>query len=145
MVERWFGQITQKRIRRGAFKSVPQLIEAIQDCLKQYNEDPTRFVWTQSVDMILETIARCKAALGTGHQMLFVERPRRLAEDLDVPGLQFLHGHPPQGRDLLAHVERHVRSPRMVSPLLTSVHMKARRGGEIKAILPDFRGCPADS
>src|SRR3990170_5455851 len=47
MVERWFGQITQKRIRRGTFKSVPQLIDAIQDYLKNHNSDPKPFVWTK--------------------------------------------------------------------------------------------------
>lgn len=67
MIERWFGQITQKRIRRGTFKSVPQLIEAIQDYLRQYNENPTKFIWTKDADMILAKIARCKEALGTGH------------------------------------------------------------------------------
>jgi len=67
MVERWFGHITQKRIRRGTFKSVPQLVEVIQDYLKQYNQNPTKFVWTKDADMILAKIARCKEALGTAH------------------------------------------------------------------------------
>jgi len=67
MVERWFGQITQKRIRRGTFKSVPQLIDAILDYLKTYNDDPKPFVWTKDADMILAKIQRCKEALGTGH------------------------------------------------------------------------------
>jgi len=65
MVERWFGQITQKRIRRGTFKSVPQLIAAITDYLENYNADPKPFVWTKDADMILAKINRCKEALGT--------------------------------------------------------------------------------
>lgn len=67
MVERWFGQITQKRIRRGTFKSVQQLIDAINDYLAKYNDQPHKFVWTKDADMILAKIDRCKAALGTGH------------------------------------------------------------------------------
>ena len=67
MVERWFGQITQKRIRRGTFKSVQQLIDAIADYLQNYNGDPKPFVWTKDADMILARINRCKEALGTAH------------------------------------------------------------------------------
>lgn len=67
MVERFFGQITQKRIRRGTFKSVPQLIEAITEYLNHHNRDPKPFVWTKDADMILAKIGRCKEALGTPH------------------------------------------------------------------------------
>ena len=67
MVERWFGLITQHRIRRGTFKSVPHLIEAINDYVENYNRDPIKFVWTKDADMILHKIRRCKEALGTGH------------------------------------------------------------------------------
>jgi transposase len=66
MVERWFGPITQKPIRRGTFKSVPQLIDAIMEYLKHNNADPKPFVWTKDADMILAKINRCKEALGTG-------------------------------------------------------------------------------
>jgi len=67
MVERWFGLITQQRIRRETFKSVAQLIEAINEYVQHYNRDPKKFVWTKSADMILDKINRCKAALGTLH------------------------------------------------------------------------------
>jgi transposase len=67
MVERWFGHITQKRIRRGTFKSVPQLIEAITEYMQQHNANPKPFVWTKDADMILAKIDRCKEALGTPH------------------------------------------------------------------------------
>jgi transposase len=67
MVQRWFGEITGKRIRRGTFKSVPQLIEAIMHYLKHHNGDPVKFVWTKDADMILAKIDRCKEALGTAH------------------------------------------------------------------------------
>ena len=67
MVERWFGLITQQRIRRGTFQSVPQRIKAIHEYVKNYNRDPRKFIWTKDADMILAKIDRCKAALGTGH------------------------------------------------------------------------------
>ena len=67
LVERWFGEITQKRIRRGSFASVKELLAAIQEYLDVYNQAPKRFVWTKSADMILAKIDRCKAALVTQH------------------------------------------------------------------------------
>jgi transposase len=67
MVERWFRDITQRRIRRGTFRSVKELIAAIHDYLEHHNQAPTRFVWTKDADMILAKIQRCKQALGTPH------------------------------------------------------------------------------
>lgn len=67
MVERWFREITQKRIRRGTFTSVKELVKAIYDYLEAYNRNPKRFVWTKSADTILGKIDRCKQALGTAH------------------------------------------------------------------------------
>jgi transposase len=63
LVERWFGEITRQRIRRGTFRSVPALIAAIEDYLRHYNAAPKRFVWTKSADLILDKIARCPKAL----------------------------------------------------------------------------------
>jgi transposase len=65
LVERWFREITQKRIRRGSFRSVKELLAAIHEYLDEYNRAPKRFVWTKSADMILAKIERCKAALVT--------------------------------------------------------------------------------
>ena len=67
LVERWFREITQRRIRRGTFTSVRALITAIEEYLAEYNRAPKRFVWTKDADMILAKIDRCKAALGTAH------------------------------------------------------------------------------
>ena len=72
MMERWLGEIARKRIRRGTFKSVPQLIEAIVAYLHQHNQDPKPFVWTKDADMILARIDRCKDASGTAPQRLSV-------------------------------------------------------------------------
>ena len=67
MVERWFREITDKRIRRGIFRSVPELIAAIEEYLKNHNQNPKVFVWTASVDRIMTKIAKCKEALETLH------------------------------------------------------------------------------
>jgi transposase len=67
LVERWFGEITRKRIRRGVFKSVKDLIEAIQKYVKTNNQNPKPFVWTKRVDEILEKVNHCKASTVTAH------------------------------------------------------------------------------
>jgi transposase len=60
-VERWFGKITEQRIRRGVFKSVDDLIAAIDDYIAEHNRQPKPFVWTASADLILDRVARlCK-------------------------------------------------------------------------------------
>jgi transposase len=67
LVERWFRDLTDKRIRRGSFESVPELIAAIDDYLAQSNQNPHVFVWTASADSILAKIAKCKEALDALH------------------------------------------------------------------------------
>jgi transposase len=67
LVERWFGEITRKRIRRGIFKSVPELIEAIQEFIRINNQNPKPFVWTKKIDQILEKVGHCKAVTETLH------------------------------------------------------------------------------
>lgn len=67
MVERWFREITDKRIRRGIFQSVPELIAAIEAYLNHHNQNPKVFVWTASVERIMTKIAKCKEALETLH------------------------------------------------------------------------------
>ncbi len=67
LVERWFGEITRKRIRRGSFNSIHELIQAIDDYIKINNENPKPFVWTKKVDAILGKISRCKPVAGTLH------------------------------------------------------------------------------
>jgi transposase len=54
LVERFFAEITTKRIRRGIFRSVAELKEAIHDYLDRHNADPKPFVWTKTADVILE-------------------------------------------------------------------------------------------
>jgi transposase len=63
LVERWFREITDKRIRRGVFKSVEQLTAAIQLYIQNHNSDPKPFVWTAKAQDILEKVARARAVL----------------------------------------------------------------------------------
>jgi hypothetical protein len=63
LIERWFAELTNKAIRRGVFHSVPDLIDAIENYLANYNQDAEPFIWTTSVDRILDKIARARAAL----------------------------------------------------------------------------------
>ena len=58
LVERWFAEITNKRIRRGAFRSVQELETAIREYIEAHNDDPKPFVWTKTADEILASIAR---------------------------------------------------------------------------------------
>jgi transposase len=58
LVERWFAELTIKQIRRGSFRSVPQLKAAIQEFIDAHQADPTPFVWTKSADEILASMAR---------------------------------------------------------------------------------------
>jgi transposase len=67
LVERCFGEITRKRIRRGVFKSVQELIEAIQKYVQTNNQNPKPFVWTKRVDKSLEKVNHCKASTVTLH------------------------------------------------------------------------------
>ena len=63
LVERWFGELTSKRIRRGSFHSVAELKAAIDEFLAVWNENPKPFVWTATVDSIVEKLSRCKQTL----------------------------------------------------------------------------------
>jgi len=67
LIERWFAELTSKRIRRGAFRNVPELIQAIHDFLERCNEPPKPFVWTASVESIMEKVNRCKVIYETLH------------------------------------------------------------------------------
>ena len=63
LVERWFRDITDKRIRRGVFKSVDELVAAIMGYIQQHNADPQPFVWTAKADAILAKVTRARQSL----------------------------------------------------------------------------------
>jgi transposase len=62
LVERWYAEITRKRIRRGCFASVTDLTQTIETYIAHNNADPKPFRWTKTVDQILDKVGRCKAA-----------------------------------------------------------------------------------
>jgi transposase len=63
MVERWFGKLTDKAIRRGVFHSVPDLIAAIEAYMQASNDSPKPFVWTATAEQIMEKVSRGRVAL----------------------------------------------------------------------------------
>ncbi|MGH8656227.1 MAG: hypothetical protein ACREYE_30380 [Gammaproteobacteria bacterium] len=63
MVERWFGELTAKAVRRGSFRSVADLESAIAQFLAAWNEKPKPFVWTATVESIQTKLARCRQTL----------------------------------------------------------------------------------
>jgi transposase len=67
MVERWFAEISRKRIRRGSFKNVKELISTIKQYIESHNQNPKVFVWTASVESIMNKIKITKDLLETLH------------------------------------------------------------------------------
>jgi len=68
MIERFFAEITNQRIRRGAFRSVHSLRQAITDYLDEHNRNPKPFVWTADADLILSRVENvCKRIDQSGH------------------------------------------------------------------------------
>jgi transposase len=63
LVERWFRDLTEKALRRGVFRSVPELISAIEAYLAAHNSDPKPFIWTASAESILAKVQRGRVAL----------------------------------------------------------------------------------
>jgi len=67
MVERWFAEISRKQIRRGSFNNVKELIKTIKQYIESHNQNPKVFVWTASVESIMNKIAISKDLLVTPH------------------------------------------------------------------------------
>ncbi len=67
MVERWFRNLTQQRLRCGSFHSVKELTGAIQNYISGHNQNPRIFVWSASVERILAKVTKCKEALDALH------------------------------------------------------------------------------
>jgi len=67
-IERFFAEITEKRIRRGAFRSVPALVEAINEYIQNHNANPKPFTWVADADAILDRIKKvCERTSDSGH------------------------------------------------------------------------------
>src|SRR6266480_3665900 len=81
LVERWFGELTEKAVRRGAFFSVPDLVRAIEEFLAAWNENPRPFVWTAKLEDILKKIERARAKLESIKPGSTEPRRRRKGEE----------------------------------------------------------------
>src|SRR6059036_1588529 len=81
LVERWFRELTQKAVRRGAFFSVPDLIAAIEAFLAGWNENPRPFVWTAKLEEILKKIERAREKLESIQPGSTQPRRRRKGEE----------------------------------------------------------------
>jgi len=81
LVERWFGELTQKAVRRGAFASVPELVQAIEAFLAAWNEHPQPFVWTARLEEILGKIERARAKLESIQPGSTLPRRRQRGEE----------------------------------------------------------------
>jgi transposase len=68
LVERWFAELTNRKLRRSAHRSVTELETDIRKWISEWNKDPKPFVWTKSADEILETLAAyCERINASGH------------------------------------------------------------------------------
>lgn len=67
MVERFFRDITQNRLRRGVFRSIDELTAALNQYVAQHNQNPKPFIWTAKASDILAKVIRAKATLDNGH------------------------------------------------------------------------------
>jgi hypothetical protein len=63
MVERFFHDLTQHRLRRGVFRDVEELITAIDQYVDRHNEPPKPFIWTAKASDILEKVKRARVTL----------------------------------------------------------------------------------
>ncbi len=63
LIERWFREITDKRLRRGTFRNVAQPVEAIMAFIKEHNHNPQAFAWTAKAEDILAKVRRAREAL----------------------------------------------------------------------------------
>jgi transposase len=68
LVERWFAELTNRKLRRSAHRSVTELETDIRKWINEWNKDPKPFVWTKTADEILETLAAyCERITDSGH------------------------------------------------------------------------------
>jgi len=59
LVERWFAELTRRKLRRSAHRSVTELEAHIRTWNSEQNKDPGPFIWTKTADETLETLAAC--------------------------------------------------------------------------------------
>ena len=69
MVERFFRDLTENRLRRGVFRDVEELIMAIEGYIDRHNEHPKAFIWTAKANDILEKVKRARKALNNAQSV----------------------------------------------------------------------------
>jgi transposase len=69
MVERFFRDLTENRLRRGVFHSVLELIDALDEYVDRHNDNPKPFIWTAKATDILAKVLRARATLNTSHSV----------------------------------------------------------------------------
>ena len=68
LVERWFAELSARKLRRGTHRSVAELNADIEDWVEHWNEDPKPYVWVKSAEEILDSLARyCNTINASGH------------------------------------------------------------------------------
>ncbi|MFI0908795.1 IS630 family transposase, partial [Streptomyces sioyaensis] len=68
LVERWFAELTQKKLKRSVQRSVQALERDIRNWLADWNEHPRPFIWTKTADEILDKVtAYCRRISDSGH------------------------------------------------------------------------------
>jgi hypothetical protein len=68
LVERWFAELTRRKLRRSAHRSVTELEADIRKWISEWNKDPRPFIWTKTADEILETLAAyCERIIDSRH------------------------------------------------------------------------------
>ena len=82
LIERWFGELTGKRVRRGSFANVDELQQAITEFLAAWNAHPKPFVWTATVQRIVDKLARCRQTLEQIEPGCTQPRRRRVTKPL---------------------------------------------------------------
>jgi transposase len=82
LIERWFAELTSKRVRRGFFESVEDLQDAITEFLAVWNEKPRPFVWMATVESIQLKLARCRQTLEETQPGCTEPRPRKKKKQL---------------------------------------------------------------
>ena len=90
-MERWFGELTQKAVRRGAFVSVAELQEVIEQFLQAWNEAPRPFVWTATVENIMVKVERARQRLGNDKTGLAQQEKAEKAEIICLAIYETLH------------------------------------------------------
>lgn len=80
LVERWFTELSQKAVRRGAFQSVEDLEKAIVEFMRVWNTNPNPFVWTASVESLLQKYEKCRRRLEEVESGCTRRKPRKRAK-----------------------------------------------------------------